>query len=103
MVNGDEQVNVKSQTLTLKEALLYHVELTQNSAPIIKAYAQLSCHEELLSLVADKSKLQQYAQTYPINEMVRQYSAQPNAQEFIDILRPLTPRLYFHRFITTRS
>ncbi|RZI05266.1 NADPH-dependent assimilatory sulfite reductase flavoprotein subunit, partial [Staphylococcus aureus] len=24
----------------------------------------------------------------------RQYSAQPNAQEFIDILRPLTPRLY---------
>lgn len=93
-LTGDEQVNVKSQTLTLKEALLHHVELTQNSAPIIKAYAQLSRHEELLSLVADKSKLQQYAQTYPINEMVRQYSAQPNAQEFIDILRPLTPRLY---------
>lgn len=92
-LTGDEQVNVKSQTLTLKEALLHHVELTQNSAPIIKAYAQLSRHEELLSLVADKSKLQQYAQTYPINEMVRQYSAQPNAQEFIDILRPLTPRL----------
>lgn len=93
-LKGDELVTVKSQTVTLKEALLHHCELTQNSAPIVKAYAQLTRHEDLLSLVADKTTLQQYAEKHPINEMVRQYCAQPMAQDFIDILRPLTPRLY---------
>ncbi|MBG2876975.1 NADPH-dependent assimilatory sulfite reductase flavoprotein subunit [Proteus alimentorum] len=93
-LKGDESVTLKSQTFTLKEALLHHCELTQNSAPIVKAYAQLTRHEELLSLVADKTQLQQYAEKHPINEMVRQYCAQPNAQDFVDILRPLTPRLY---------
>lgn len=93
-LKGDEPVTLKSQTFTLKEALLYHCELTQNSAPIVKAYAQLTRHEDLLSLVSDKTKLQQYADKYPINEMVRQYCAQPTAQDFVDILRPLTPRLY---------
>ncbi len=93
-LKGDEPVTLKSQTFTLKEALLHHCELTQNSAPIVKAYAQLTRHEDLLSLVADKTKLQQYADKHPINEMVRQYCAQPTAQDFVDILRPLTPRLY---------
>lgn len=93
-LKGDEPVTVKSKVVTLKEALLSHCELTQNSAPIVKAYAQLTRHEDLLSLVADKTKLQQYADKNPINEMVRQYCAQPVAQEFVDILRPLTPRLY---------
>ncbi|WP_311748938.1 NADPH-dependent assimilatory sulfite reductase flavoprotein subunit [Proteus penneri] len=93
-LKGDEPVTLKSQTFTLKEALLHHCELTQNSAPIVKTYAQLTRHEDLLSLVSDKIKLQQYADKYPINEMVRQYCAQPTAQDFVDILRPLTPRLY---------
>lgn len=93
-LRGDETVTLKSQTFTLKDALLHHCELTQNSAPIVKAYAQLTRHEDLLSLIADKTKLQQYAQKHPINEMVRQYCAQPTAQDFVDILRPLTPRLY---------
>lgn len=93
-LTGNEPVTLKSKTMTLRDALLYHCELTQNSLPIVKAYAQLTRHEELLSLVADKSKLQQYADKAPINEMVRQYSAQPTAQAFIGILRPLTPRLY---------
>ncbi|MBG5949989.1 NADPH-dependent assimilatory sulfite reductase flavoprotein subunit [Proteus sp. G2618] len=93
-LRGDEPVTLKSQTFTLKEALQNHCELTQNSAPIVKAYAQLTRHEDLLSLVADKTKLQQYADKHPINEMVRQYCAQPAAQDFVDILRPLTPRLY---------
>lgn len=93
-LKGDEPVTVKSHTVTLKEALLHHCELTQNSAPIVKAYAQLTRHEDLLSLIADKAQLQQYAEKNPINEMVRQYCAQPTAQDFIDILRPITPRLY---------
>ncbi|MDF4667835.1 NADPH-dependent assimilatory sulfite reductase flavoprotein subunit, partial [Vibrio parahaemolyticus] len=50
-LKGDEPVTLKSQTFTLKEALLHHCELTQNSAPIVKAYAQLTRHEDLLSLV----------------------------------------------------
>ncbi len=50
--------------------------------------------KKLLSLIADKQALQQYAHNKPIADMVREAASQPEAQQFIDLLRPLMPRLY---------
>ncbi|MBY7543481.1 NADPH-dependent assimilatory sulfite reductase flavoprotein subunit, partial [Escherichia marmotae] len=50
--------------------------------------------ETLLPLVGDKTKLQYYAATTPIVDMLRFSPAQLDADAFISILRPLTPRLY---------
>ncbi|EFL9462850.1 sulfite reductase flavoprotein subunit alpha [Escherichia coli] len=49
---------------------------------------------ELLPLVGDKAKLQHYAATTPIVDMVRFSPAQLDAEALINLLRPLTPRLY---------
>lgn len=93
-LKGTEQVEVNGQKLSLREALLSHVELTQNTSVIVEKYAVLAKDEKLLSLVADKQALQQYANNKPIADMIREAASQPEAQQFIDLLRPLTPRLY---------
>ncbi|WP_445495003.1 NADPH-dependent assimilatory sulfite reductase flavoprotein subunit [Photorhabdus sp. SF281] len=93
-LEGTEQVEVNGQKLPLREVLISHVELTQNTSLIVEKYAVLAKNEKLLSLIADKQALQQYAHNKPIADMVREAASQPEAQQFIDLLRPLTPRLY---------
>ncbi|WP_426575893.1 NADPH-dependent assimilatory sulfite reductase flavoprotein subunit [Xenorhabdus stockiae] len=93
-LEGTETVTVHGKSLTLREALTSHLELTQNTGVIVEKYAVLTKDESLLALISEKSTLQQYAQKTPIVDMVRQAAQQPEAQQFIDILRPLTPRLY---------
>lgn len=93
-LKGDESVTVDGKTLPLSEALQWHFELTVNTANIVENYATLTRSETLLPLVGDKAKLQHYSATTPIVDMVRFSPAQLDAQALIDLLRPLTPRLY---------
>ncbi len=93
-LKGDEPVTVDGKTLPLAEALEWHFELTVNTGNIVENYATLTRSESLLPLVGDKAQLQHYAATTPIVDMVRFSPAQLDAQALIDLLRPLTPRLY---------
>jgi len=93
-LKGDEPVTVNGNTLPLAEALQWHFELTVNTANIVENYATLTRSESLLPLVGDKTQLQHYAATTPIVDMVRFSPAQLDAQALVDLLRPLTPRLY---------
>lgn len=93
-LKGDEPVKVEGKTLSLAEALQWHFELTVNTGNIVENYATLTRSETLLPLVGDKAQLQHYAATTPIVDMVRFSPAQLDAQALVDLLRPLTPRLY---------
>ncbi|WP_426763228.1 NADPH-dependent assimilatory sulfite reductase flavoprotein subunit [Hafnia paralvei] len=91
---GDEKITLNGQTLTLREALTDHLELTQNTTVIVEKYASLSRDKRLIELLADKHQLQQYAQTTPLPDMIRQAPADLDAEQLVALLRPLTPRLY---------
>ncbi|WMY75226.1 NADPH-dependent assimilatory sulfite reductase flavoprotein subunit [Buttiauxella selenatireducens] len=93
-LKGDESVTVDGKTLPLSEALEWHFELTINTANIVEKYAQVTRNTALLDLVGDKTKLQHFAQSTPIVDMVRYAPAELTAEQLIDLLRPLTPRLY---------
>ncbi|SNY75456.1 NADPH-dependent assimilatory sulfite reductase flavoprotein subunit [Enterobacter sp. CC120223-11] len=93
-LKGDETVTVNGQAQPLSEALQWHFELTVNTANIVENYATLTRSDSLLPLVGDKAKLQHYAATTPIVDMVRFSPAQLDAEALIGLLRPLTPRLY---------
>ncbi|MCU6682597.1 NADPH-dependent assimilatory sulfite reductase flavoprotein subunit [Leclercia sp. H6W5] len=93
-LKGDEVVSVDGKNLPLSEALQWHFELTVNTANIVENYATLTRSESLLPLVGDKAKLQHYAATTPIVDMVRFAPAQLDADALIGLLRSLTPRLY---------
>ncbi|XHA15743.1 NADPH-dependent assimilatory sulfite reductase flavoprotein subunit [Citrobacter farmeri] len=93
-LKGDEPVTVNGQSLSLSDALQWHVELTVNTANIVENYATLTRSESLLPLVGDRAQLQHYATTTPVVDMLRFSPAQLDAQALVDLLRPLTPRLY---------
>ncbi|MFZ3389779.1 NADPH-dependent assimilatory sulfite reductase flavoprotein subunit [Buttiauxella gaviniae] len=93
-LKGDESVTVDGKTLPLSEALEWHFELTINTVNIVEKYAQVTRNAALLDLVGDKTKLQHFAQNTPIVDMVRYAPAELTAEQLIDLLRPLTPRLY---------
>lgn len=93
-LKGDEQVELQGKKYSLNEALQHHIELTQNTTVIVNQYAALSRDDELLTLVEDKSALQHYAHNTPLVDMVRQAPVELEAQQLVDLLRSLTPRLY---------
>ncbi|MDI9223756.1 NADPH-dependent assimilatory sulfite reductase flavoprotein subunit [Pantoea sp. EA-12] len=93
-LKGDEAIEVNGETLPLAEALQKHYELTVNTPQIVEQYAALSRNDALLALAGDKPKLQSYAQSFPIVDMVRQAPTELNAEQLTGLLRPLTPRLY---------
>ncbi|MGK3138095.1 NADPH-dependent assimilatory sulfite reductase flavoprotein subunit [Pantoea trifolii] len=93
-LKGDEPVEVQGKNLPLAEALKTHFELTVNTPQIVEQYAGLSRNDALLALAGDKPKLQSYAQSFPIVDMVRQAPTELNAEQLTGLLRPLTPRLY---------
>ena len=93
-LKGDQPVTVEGKLLPLADALRLHYELTQNTTVIVGKYAELARDEALLALTADKAKLQEYAQSTPIVDMVRRAPAELTAEQLLELLRPLTPRLY---------
>lgn len=86
--------NKAQQESTLKQVLTEDLELTQNSASLVKKWAEISQSAALTALVADSEALQNYAQLTPLLAMVTQYPARLTAQQWIEFLRPLTPRMY---------
>lgn len=93
-LKGDEPVEINGKTLPLSEALQHHIELTQNTTVIVDKYAAVCRDAELLALISDKSALQHFAHNTPFADMVRRAPTELQPQQLIDLLRPLTPRLY---------
>ncbi|OON39617.1 sulfite reductase [NADPH] flavoprotein, alpha-component [Izhakiella australiensis] len=93
-LKGNEPVELDGKTLTIADALQKHFELTVNTPQIVEQYAKLSRSAALLERVADKVSLQQYAQSMPIVDMVREAPTELNVEQLTALLRPLTPRLY---------
>lgn len=97
-LNGDDKVTVKiaseSQELTLKQALVEQLEITQTAPAFIEYWANLSQDKALLAVAEDKNSAREYAANHQIVDVVKAAPAKLSAQDFVDSLRKLTPRLY---------
>lgn len=98
-LSGDEQVVVEKESLTLKQALVDKKELTQLYPGLVKAWAELSGSAELLALSEDKEQVHHFILKHQFADLVTQYplsnnSVTLNAAKLLELLRPLTPRLY---------
>lgn len=90
----ETEVSVAGKTLPISTALLSHFELTQNTPAFVKGYAALIGNDELNQLVADNAALQNFVQNTPLVDVLHRFPAALTAEQFIGLLRPLTPRLY---------
>ena len=94
-LSGDEKVSLANgQSLSIKEALTFHDELTQNTPQFIKGYAELSQNAALLQLVQDTTALQAAVDCTPIAGILHDYPHAISAEQLHGLLRPLTPRMY---------
>ncbi len=97
-LQGDELVRLKisgeEKQIALKEALIEHLEITQTAPAFIEFWAQVSQNQHLLALANDKNSAREYAAAHQIIDIVKQAPAHVSAQQFVDALRKITPRLY---------
>jgi sulfite reductase (NADPH) flavoprotein alpha-component len=90
----DASVNWSSDDHSLHDVLVNKLELTQSYPTFVTKYAKYAKNVELNALLDDKSVLREYLAQRQIIDVVRQYPAKVNAQQFVDTLRMMTPRLY---------
>lgn len=91
----EEAVGVKEETVTLKEALTAHFEITVLTKPLVEKAAKLSGNEDLHQLVSDSNQLKAYMDGRDLIDLVRDFKPwNSSAQEFVSILRKMPARLY---------
>ncbi|QSX30674.1 assimilatory sulfite reductase (NADPH) flavoprotein subunit [Shewanella cyperi] len=93
-LTGSEQVELSGQTLTLQAALTDELELTQAYPSLVTKYAEASNNAELQALGADKDALRAYLADKQSADVIVQNPANISAQQLVDSLRKVQPRLY---------
>ncbi|WP_350998036.1 assimilatory sulfite reductase (NADPH) flavoprotein subunit [Shewanella sp. TB7-MNA-CIBAN-0143] len=91
---ADDNVTVSKQSLSLKAALTDKKELTQLYPGLVKTWAELSGSAELAAICEDKEQTRQFILKHQLADLVAAYPAKVSAVQLVDMLRPLTPRLY---------
>ena len=93
-----ELVNVADQSISIAEALKTKFEITQTSIQFIEFWANKSQAVNLLALLEDKAVLREYAANHQVVDVVKSAplanETKVGAQDFIEALRKITPRLY---------
>ena len=93
-IAGDSQVKWSGDDYEIKTLLTDKLELTQSYPTFAKAYAEFANNADLNALLEDKAALREFLSVRQIVDIVRQYPANVTAQQFVDSLRSITPRLY---------
>ncbi len=91
-LDGSQQVTIDVQPLTLARALQGNREITVLSRPFLQSVA--AHNAGLQEIIDDRDKLTAYFKTRQVIDVVSDYARPWQAQEFVDALRKLTPRLY---------
>ncbi len=93
-LNGDETVTIGEQSLTVRQALIEKLELTQSYPGFVEKYAQATNNAQLIATSQDKAALRQYIEARQIFDVVEQNPTKLDAQVLVDCARKLQARLY---------
>jgi len=93
-LDGDLPVTVGKDSLSLRQALVEKKELTQIYPGLVQGWASLSGNEELLNIVEDKELTRHFVLNNQLADLVANYSVKITATQLLELLRPITPRLY---------
>ncbi|WP_026376837.1 assimilatory sulfite reductase (NADPH) flavoprotein subunit [Aestuariibacter salexigens] len=93
-LDADCSVTVAEESMTLREALSSKLELTLSYPGFVKAYQAASNSDKLAALMEDRKALREFLASRQIVDIIRAYPESISAQQLVDALRPITPRLY---------
>ncbi len=93
--DAETPVAVNEQSETLTNALTHHREITVLTRPLIKQWAELAQSAELSKLIENKADVKEWIRGKDVLDLVQSYPLPDiNANDFINLLRKLPPRLY---------
>lgn len=87
-------VEVDKNEKTLRQALTNDFEISTLTGQVIENYAKLLNNKELNSLIKDKDKVFAFTQERDILDLITEFPAEFDSNQFIAVLRKLQPRLY---------
>jgi sulfite reductase (NADPH) flavoprotein alpha-component len=97
-LQATEQVNIKVsgevKVSSLREALIETLEITQTAPSFIEFWAKASSNESLIKIAEDKNTAREFSSTHQVIDIIKQFPASVSAQNLVDALRKITPRLY---------
>ena len=93
-LSGAENINGRTGSITIREALTEECDLNQLLPNFLKDYADTASNKELADLVEDKGKLRDFQAWTPLIGLLNKYPQELEAQRLYDGLKGLAPRLY---------
>ena len=93
-LDAQTQVDVAGESLSLSTALADKLELTLSYPTFISKLAESTGAESLKVLLEDKATLREYIADRQIVDIIIDHPVACSAQQLVDALRPITPRLY---------
>ncbi|MDP4535975.1 assimilatory sulfite reductase (NADPH) flavoprotein subunit [Alkalimonas collagenimarina] len=93
-IASNTPVQLAEHKLTVEEALLEHLELTQSYPAFVEKYAAATRNDALQALAVDKAALRAYLADRQIIDIIRDHPGLLTAQQLVDALRKQQPRLY---------
>lgn len=93
-LGGDNPVTVKNRPMSLRKALTEELELTLLNRDVLQALADKKEFPALSEVLADTEKLRNYLYGLDLLDVLQEYHLAWKAQDLVDVLRPLQPRLY---------
>jgi sulfite reductase (NADPH) flavoprotein alpha-component len=91
-LDGADEVTVEGKSIALSAALTANKEITIVSRPLLEKVA--AHHDDLQPVLADRSRLTEFFHTRQVIDLFADWPVAWSAQELVDSLRRLTPRLY---------
>lgn len=93
-INADTPVVLNAQDMSIEQALLKHLEITQTTPKFISQYAQQVNAPALNEQIDSAEALRRYAAQRQLIDVVAAFPTQVDATFLVEHLRPLSPRLY---------
>jgi sulfite reductase (NADPH) flavoprotein alpha-component len=95
-LDGDEIVSVREQERELADALTTSLEITVVSLGFLRAFAAIAGDDNLTAMLGenDPAALRGFVENHQLIDVLRRFPAKIGAQQFVDMLRVLSPRSY---------
>lgn len=93
-VIDQEVVETRIGKLPFNEALKHHYEVTLLTRDVIEKYAEKTAIEAVKAILEDDKKLDDYLYGHDVLDLLHEFPFKLTATEFLELLRPLPPRLY---------
>lgn len=94
VLSGNEKVQTKRGRVDLKDALKRDFELTVLSSDTVRKHNDKAKNSELTKILENEEDFKEFISENDVLDLLKKYPVEYRADELVNILRPLSARLY---------